>query len=292
MDTTEEQAVAAPEHRAHPVADAATLIAALSASAALAACGGGGDSADAGTGRRARRRRPRRAQPRRRASSPRPSMGASRAEIASVQSLGYAAWIDAQFALPASTSRWDALVAAGFADPSFKNGEAGFDACAWRKLLASPDTLRQRVTLALSELMVTSIDSLVGGGWKPVRGGRVPRPARGERVRQLPHADAADVDQHRDGDVPDLSRQQEGQPGDRLAARRELRARADAAVHDRPRAAEPRRQRQADRAARRRRPTRRPTSPAWRASSPAGTSTCRGRAAPSARRRPTSCAGR
>jgi uncharacterized protein (DUF1800 family) len=93
-------------------------------------------------------------------------MGASRTEIASVQSLGYAAWIDAQFAVPTSTSRWDALVAGGFADPSLKNGEAGFDACAWRKLLASPDTLRQRVTLALSEIMVTSIDSLTGGGWK------------------------------------------------------------------------------------------------------------------------------
>jgi uncharacterized protein (DUF1800 family) len=68
--------------------------------------------------------------------------------------------------MPAATTRWDALVAGGFADPSFKNSEGGFDACAWRKLLASPDTLRQRVTLALSELMVTSIDSLTGGGWK------------------------------------------------------------------------------------------------------------------------------
>ena len=94
------------------------------------------------------------------------SMGASHADIAHVQAVGFAAWLDEQFALPASTTRWDALVAAGFADPSFKNGEGGFDACAWRKLLASPDTLRQRVTLALSEIMVTSIDSLTGGGWK------------------------------------------------------------------------------------------------------------------------------
>ena len=93
-------------------------------------------------------------------------MGASRAGIARVQAIGYAAWIDEQIALAPSTTRWDALVAGGFADPSFKNSEGGFDACAWRKLLSSPDTLRQRVTLALSELMVTSIDSLVGGGWK------------------------------------------------------------------------------------------------------------------------------
>jgi uncharacterized protein (DUF1800 family) len=94
------------------------------------------------------------------------SMGASRAQIASVQALGYSAWIDAQFALPPSTGRWEALVAGGYDGPTDKNGEAGFDAVTWQKLIASPDTLRQRVTLALSEIMVTSIDSLTGGGWK------------------------------------------------------------------------------------------------------------------------------
>lgn len=93
-------------------------------------------------------------------------MGASRAQIARVQTLGYAGWLDEQFALPASTSRWDFLVAAGFADPSYKNSEAGFDAAAWSKLIAAPDTLRQRVTLALSEVYVTAIDGLVGGGWR------------------------------------------------------------------------------------------------------------------------------
>ncbi len=147
-----------------------SAIAATLLGAGLAACGGGGSdaapaagdggggggtTADAADGRREASRFLAQA-----------SMGASRAEIASVQSLGYAGWIDAQIAMPASTTRWDALVAGGFADPSFKNSEGGFDACAWRKLLASPDTLRQRVTLALSELMVTSIDSLTGGGWK------------------------------------------------------------------------------------------------------------------------------
>ena len=93
-------------------------------------------------------------------------MGASRAEIARVQALGYAAWLDEQFALPASTTRWDWLVAAGYTDISHKNGEAGFDSAAWRKLLSAPDTLRQRVTLALSEIFVTAIDGLIGGGWK------------------------------------------------------------------------------------------------------------------------------
>jgi uncharacterized protein (DUF1800 family) len=94
------------------------------------------------------------------------SMGATREQIKRVQTLGYAGWLDEQFALPASPSRWDALVAGGFNAATNKNGEDGFDACAWRKLLAAPDTLRQRVTLALSELLVVGIDGLVGGGWR------------------------------------------------------------------------------------------------------------------------------
>lgn len=94
------------------------------------------------------------------------SMGATADEIARVQSIGYAAWLDEQFAMAPSTSRWDWLVGAGFDAATNKNTEAGFDACAWRKLLSSPDTLRQRVTLALSEITVAAIDGLVGAGWR------------------------------------------------------------------------------------------------------------------------------
>ncbi len=154
----------APRPIVTDAASAGTTAAAAIASAALAACGGGGDS-----GAPAPAPAPAPAAPTAAEGSrflAQASMGASRAEIASVQSLGYSAWIDAQFALPSSNPRWDSLVAAGFADPSFKNSEGGFDACAWRKLLSSSDTLRQRMTLALSEIMVTSIDSLAGGGWK------------------------------------------------------------------------------------------------------------------------------
>jgi uncharacterized protein (DUF1800 family) len=95
------------------------------------------------------------------------SMGASKSEIARVQALGYAGWIDDQFALPQQGARWDWLVSKGFDAATNQNNEAGFDASAWRKLIASPDTLRQRVALALSEIVVTAIDGLVGGGgWK------------------------------------------------------------------------------------------------------------------------------
>ncbi len=94
------------------------------------------------------------------------AMGASRADIAAVQSLGYAGWLDAQFAAPRTPARWDWLVSKGYNDIGLRNSEAGFDACAWRKLIAAPDTLRQRVTLALSEICVAAIDGLVGAGWR------------------------------------------------------------------------------------------------------------------------------
>ena len=95
------------------------------------------------------------------------SMGATKTDIARVQALGYAGWLDEQFAMPQQGTRWDWLVAKGFNADTNKNGEAGFDSSAWRKLIAAPDTLRQRVTLALSEIVVTAIDGLVGGGgWK------------------------------------------------------------------------------------------------------------------------------
>lgn len=94
------------------------------------------------------------------------SMGATRIEMASVKAMGYSAWIDAQFSMAPSMARWDWLVSKGFDAPSYKNSESGFDAAAWRKILSSPDTLRQRITFALAEITVAAIDGLVGGGWR------------------------------------------------------------------------------------------------------------------------------
>ncbi|WP_426104171.1 DUF1800 domain-containing protein [Massilia sp. TSP1-1-2] len=94
------------------------------------------------------------------------SMGATREQITKVQLLGYAGWLDEQFAMPASGARWDYLVAGGYDAAANKNSEAGADACQWRKLLTAPDTLRQRVTLALSEILVAAVTGFVGSGWK------------------------------------------------------------------------------------------------------------------------------
>ncbi|HVY08141.1 MAG TPA: DUF1800 domain-containing protein [Burkholderiales bacterium] len=136
-----------------------TRVLAVAGTAALESCGGGGGSSSASG-----------SAPVSAADASRflgqASMGASRAQISRVQAIGYAAWLDEQFDMPSSGTRWDWLVANGFSDPSHKNDEAGFDSAAWIKLLTSPDTLRQRVTLALSEIFVAAIDGLIGGGWK------------------------------------------------------------------------------------------------------------------------------
>lgn len=92
-------------------------------------------------------------------------MGATRSDISRVQAIGYAAWLDEQMTMPASTSRWDWLLAKGYDAAANKNSEAGADNAIWRKLLSSPDTLRQRITFALSEILVTSISGF-SGGWK------------------------------------------------------------------------------------------------------------------------------
>ena len=97
-------------------------------------------------------------------------MGANRTHIGRVQAIGYAAWLDEQVDLPASPTRWDWLVAQGYyADPANSNTQAGFDNCAWAHVLSAPDTLRERVTLALSEIFVVSVAS-INANWKSFGG--------------------------------------------------------------------------------------------------------------------------
>lgn len=138
-----------------------TTSALLASAATLAACGGGGSS-DAGGG-----------------TSPPPpppapppvaptdaeaarflaqaTFGARAEDIAAVKANGYAAWLDAQFALPVTAGHFDWLVAQGFAVDANKNTFNGVDNTLWRKLLSAPDLLRQRVVLALSEIFVISM---------------------------------------------------------------------------------------------------------------------------------------
>ncbi|MEP6790227.1 MAG: DUF1800 domain-containing protein [Ramlibacter sp.] len=142
--------------------DARRWSAAALAAAALSACGGGGsaDSAAAGgTGTGGTPNGP--LIPMAAVDAARflaqATPGATRAEITSLQASTYGAWIDAQFALPQSQSHYDWLIAHGYSDESFRNGTGGLDNTLWRKLIAGTDPLRQRVTLALSEICVASV---------------------------------------------------------------------------------------------------------------------------------------
>ena len=135
---------------------------ATASSAALAACGGGGSSSDT----------PAPPSP----TPPPPVVGITRAEaarflgqasfaasdteIVALQSLGYSAWLDAQFAMPRSSSHFDWLLANGYGDVANINNFSGTDNTLWRKLITSPDLLRQRVALALSEIFVVSMTGL------------------------------------------------------------------------------------------------------------------------------------
>ena len=94
------------------------------------------------------------------------SLAATASEIARVQALGYSGWLDEQMALPRSTSNVQWLRSKGLDAVAYKNTQTGADSMVWRKLVSSPDPLRQRVTLALSEIVVVSVAGIPNTGFK------------------------------------------------------------------------------------------------------------------------------
>lgn len=89
---------------------------------------------------------------------------ASDADIASLRALGYAAWLERQFALPSGTSGWDWLNSKGYGDvlnpANYYDSSAPGDYMVWNQLMTAPDALRKRVALALSEYFVVSLTGL------------------------------------------------------------------------------------------------------------------------------------
>lgn len=80
------------------------------------------------------------------------------ADITAVKTQGIAAWLDAQLARPLeSPTRLEWMTANGYAVEANINSFAGADPALWRKLIAGGDPLRQRMTLALSEIFVVSM---------------------------------------------------------------------------------------------------------------------------------------
>ena len=88
------------------------------------------------------------------------AFAANDTEIARVQSLGYGGWLEEQLTRPGSPSHWDWMLANGYAITDNSSTFRGVDNTLWRKLMTSPDVLRQRVALAYSELFVVSMSGL------------------------------------------------------------------------------------------------------------------------------------
>jgi uncharacterized protein (DUF1800 family) len=92
------------------------------------------------------------------------AFGGNQQSINEVIALGYIGWLNRQFALPSSTSHKDWLIAKGFHVPDAananRNGITGSRNSLWQKLFSSPDVLRQRMVLALSEIFVINGGSL------------------------------------------------------------------------------------------------------------------------------------
>lgn len=160
-DTRDEATGPGDPPTAHPL----TLGGALSSAVLLAACGGGGGGGAptasapvvvtpaAITATQASR------------FLAQASMGATRATIDTVVSRRYEGWIDDQFALPRATSHWNWLVANGYNAAANIFSEGGFDASLWRQMIAEPDQLRQRVGMALLDMLVVGIGG-VNLSWK------------------------------------------------------------------------------------------------------------------------------
>jgi uncharacterized protein (DUF1800 family) len=90
------------------------------------------------------------------------AFGADAASIDLVKSLGYAAWLDQQFAMPRGSSRLDYLYAKGYDAVENKNSRNGITNALWHHLMTNPDVLRQRMTLALSEIVVVGVQGIAG----------------------------------------------------------------------------------------------------------------------------------
>lgn len=93
------------------------------------------------------------------------SFGPTDADIDRVMAVGYAAWIDEQFALSATSHRstWEAADAAIKAAGGSGAGQDQVLESFWRQAATAPDQLRGRVAYALSQIFVISmVDGNVG----------------------------------------------------------------------------------------------------------------------------------
>ena len=93
------------------------------------------------------------------------SFAASDDDIAGLMSTGYAAWIEKEFNKPISPSSWDWLTSNGYVEPDPPKVFDGLNRAIWARLITTPDVLRQRIALFLSELFPIDEDSVIGLDW-------------------------------------------------------------------------------------------------------------------------------
>ena len=134
-------------------------LAAAAAAALLAACGGGGGDSAAGPDSDPQTNVPT-TEPEAARFLGQAGFAASAADLTNVKTAGVARWLEQQFDAPRTQSHYDWLVAKGKGAEANRYSLDGVDATLWRKLIASPDQLRQRVVLALSEIFVVSMNGL------------------------------------------------------------------------------------------------------------------------------------
>ncbi len=170
MDTLVFDAPSAPsddDHLPEEIAPSGRLptVTVLASSLALAACGGGGGSTGGST------------------PTPPPvvvtpltenqasrflgqaTMGATRTTIDGLIARGIDGWLTDQFAMARATSHFDWLAANTYNAPANINSQNGFDTTMWRQLIVEPDQLRQRVGMALLDMLVVGIDG-VNTNWQ------------------------------------------------------------------------------------------------------------------------------
>ncbi len=89
---------------------------------------------------------------------------ASDAEIASLRAKGTALWLNDQMNAPNSITGWDWLDSMGYNvisnDTRYYDQEYLSDRMIWNQLLTSPDAVRKRAALALSEMLVVSVSGV------------------------------------------------------------------------------------------------------------------------------------
>lgn len=86
-------------------------------------------------------------------------------EIENVQDDGYSKWLENQFQKPLTQGHYAWLKAKGYVAVKNRSNFSGIENTFWRKLISSPDLVRQRVVLALSEIFVVSLNGLQEG-WR------------------------------------------------------------------------------------------------------------------------------